>query len=147
MGWSDKTKRREYDRAHYSANRDKRRAQQREYMQTYLKTHRVELRAKAEAWRLANPERYDALVRRSWLKTRYGITPEDYLAMLVAQGGCCAICRTATPGRGAKHFSVDHDHATGEVRGLLCFKCNAALGLLGDNADTARGLIAYLEQK
>jgi hypothetical protein len=58
---------------------------------------------------------------------RYGITAEDADAMLLAQGGVCAICRAAP----AAH--VDHDHATGAVRALLCFNCNGGLGQFRDD--------------
>jgi Recombination endonuclease VII len=61
------------------------------------------------------------------LKRRYGISAEEADAMLVAQGGLCAICKVAP----AKH--VDHDHATGAVRALLCFNCNGGLGQFKDD--------------
>ena len=57
-----------------------------------------------------------------------------------AQGGLCAICRQAP----AVH--VDHDHATGTVRGLLCFPCNAAIGHLRDDPQIMRRAAAYLEE-
>ncbi|HET9945169.1 MAG TPA: endonuclease VII domain-containing protein, partial [Actinomycetes bacterium] len=56
----------------------------------------------------------------------YGITEADVAAMLAAQHGVCAICQAAD----AAH--IDHDHTTGAVRGMLCFRCNAALGQLDD---------------
>jgi hypothetical protein len=76
----------------------------------------------------------------------YGITYEFYLALYQAQGGKCYICRRQ-PGK--KRLAVDHNHETGEVRGLLCpgsdFGCNAMLGYIRDNVDTARRMVAYLE--
>lgn len=59
--------------------------------------------------------------------------------MLAEQGGLCAICREAP----AEH--VDHDHATGRVRGLLCFNCNGALGQFRDRRDLMVRAIAYLD--
>ena len=53
--------------------------------------------------------------------------------MLAKQNGQCAICATTDPGCGHKHFCVDHDHKTGEVRGLLCMRCNKGLGLFKDD--------------
>lgn len=76
---------------------------------------------------------------------RYGITEEGYNALLRTQGGVCATCK-----RGCKthrRLSVDHDHETGEVRGLLCMNCNAALGLVGDDVTVLRSLIEYLENR
>jgi hypothetical protein len=60
--------------------------------------------------------------------------------LLRSQGGLCAICRVAP----AVH--VDHDHATGTVRGMLCFPCNAAIGHLRDDPATVRRAAAYLEK-
>src|SRR5689334_10251282 len=64
---------------------------------------------------------------RAWTKL-YGITADDYDRMLAAQGGCCALCGTPSPGKRATYFAVDHCHITGAVRGLLCIKCNWRLG-------------------
>jgi hypothetical protein len=64
-------------------------------------------------------------VRRHRLKTLFDLTPEEYEIMLAAQGGVCAIC-TRPPK--TKRLAVDHNHKTGEVRGLLCARCNQILG-------------------
>ena len=77
---------------------------------------------------------------------RYGLDEYDYEAMLKRQGGACAICGTADPGAGREHFSVDHDHRTGRVRGLLCNSCNKGLGSLGDTADAVARALAYLRR-
>ena len=82
----------------------------------------------------------------------YGVSLEDYEFMLKRQGGCCAICKSSKPWgfvkepKGSKEFfCVDHDHTTGEVRGLLCQPCNKGLGCFGDNPDYMREAIKYLE--
>jgi hypothetical protein len=73
----------------------------------------------------------------------YGLTPEEYGALLEAQDNRCAICRTDTPnGKGSWH--VDHNHATGQIRGLLCNDCNLGLGKFADDSDRLRAAIAYL---
>ena len=95
-------------------------------------------------WRRANRELRVAYSRRQQLK-RYSLRPEDYDAMLVAQDGRCAICRSADPGRGDKHFSVDHAHEDQHVRGLLCHQCNRGLGTFRDDPDSLRAAAAYLE--
>lgn len=74
------------------------------------------------------------------LRRRYGITAEEADAMLVIQGGLCAICRTAP----AAH--VDHDHATGAVRALLCFGCNGGLGQFRDDPESLRAAADYVEE-
>lgn len=96
-------------------------------------------------WRAANPERAHAIQRKSDLKRRYGIEPDDYDALLAAQGERCASCGTDDPGgsRGRRYFCVDHNHDTGEVRALLCDDCNVALGRLKDDPNRIAGLLAY----
>src|SRR5690606_17158325 len=75
----------------------------------------------------------------------YGITSEEYWAIYEAQGGCCAICQRATGTR--KKLSVDHDHVSGEVRGLLCTACNRnVLGHARDDIAFFERAIRYLNE-
>ena len=76
------------------------------------------------------------------LRRRYGITLAKYTSLLRAQGNRCAICDDA-PSK-SSDWHVDHDHATGAVRGILCRHCNRALGAVRDNVETLRRAIAYL---
>lgn len=81
--------------------------------------------------------------KRTYLKLFYGITKEDYENILRKQDNKCALCpKTQLPGR--KRLSVDHDHGTGRVRGILCTSCNFAIGLLGDNEESISKVLAYL---
>jgi Recombination endonuclease VII len=73
------------------------------------------------------------------LSRRYGITAEEADHLLAGQGGMCAICKTAP----ANH--VDHDHATGAVRALLCFNCNGGLGQFRDDPHVLRAAAEYVE--
>lgn len=77
------------------------------------------------------------------MKKRYGISKENYYNLLEEQNGVCAICFKAEI-QGRK-LSVDHNHLTGEVRGLLCSKCNMVLGLLGDNDELLLNALNYLK--
>lgn len=72
--------------------------------------------------------RLKAYERKGRLK-KYGLSEEDYERLLAEQGGVCAICEEPPSGRW-KRLAVDHDHETGEVRGLLCITCNTLLGRL-----------------
>jgi hypothetical protein len=72
----------------------------------------------------------------AWLMKRYGLSRADFDAMAAAQDGECALCRKVP-----RKLHVDHCHETGRVRGLLCPRCNTALGALGDTED---GLLAAL---
>lgn len=71
--------------------------------------------------------------------SKYGITPEDHERIMEYQGGTCAICRKA---KGiSKALAIDHDHATGLVRGELCTRCNVRLGWLEAHYDAAIGYL------
>jgi hypothetical protein len=118
-------------RANYAEHREERRIR------------RFENREKTSAYNKAaysrNPEKYKFLNLRS----KYGISQEDYNAILVKQGGVCAICGQANWNGSGPH--VDHDHVTGQVRGLLCNYCNPALGMVHDDPKIARAIAVYLE--
>lgn len=103
-------------------------------------------------WRNRNPhkakERYWGnrdFERERHLKRKYGITLSDYADMLSKQNGSCAICRAPEPEN--RTLDVDHDHATGRVRGLLCTSCNRMLGHSGDNAENLVRAAQYLVPK
>jgi hypothetical protein len=89
-------------------------------------------------------ERRQEIERNRTLR-RYGITQDDFDRMLTEQGGRCAICATDSPG-GRSAWHIDHDHATGAVRGLLCHLCNVGIGNLRDDTDIMRSAIAYLDR-
>lgn len=75
---------------------------------------------------------------------KYGLTSIQYAEMLGAQHGVCAVCNKPEASKSRRHLTVDHDHKTGKVRGLLCSKCNTALGLLGDNTMLVDALGRYV---
>jgi hypothetical protein len=75
---------------------------------------------------------------------RYGITIEDYDRLLATQDGVCAICRTKCRDVREREWTVDHDHTTNEVRGILGDKCNRILGLFKDDPDVIDAAIKYL---
>lgn len=82
------------------------------------------------------------------LLKKFGLTVEGYEAMLAKQGGVCAVCKrpeSTKHGSGTRRLSVDHCHATGKVRGLLCRACNTAAGLLRDDFAVIKSLLSYLE--
>jgi hypothetical protein len=89
-----------------------------------------------------NQEQERIWKRKSKLK-RYGLTPEDYRRMLEEQNGVCAICEKVT-NFGLGILAVDHDHATGKVRALLCHKCNTGLGSFEDNELLLLRAAAYI---
>jgi hypothetical protein len=111
--------------------------------------------ARVKQWQQANPDRVRATQRKRrsrpgskladrvlHLKRKYGMTLRQYEEMLEAQEGRCAICEE--PPRADISLHIDHDHATGVVRGLLCFKCNNALGDFADDGDRLIRAANYL---
>jgi hypothetical protein len=125
--------------------------------QAYYEAHKEELNERRRRRRQTDPEHRDKLLarerkqsrardpmsrRRHRLRCNYGMSLEEYAAMLAHQGGVCAICKRK-PDKG-KPLCVDHCHVTGMVRGLLCHKCNMVLAFGNDDPDILRAAIAYL---
>lgn len=100
--------------------------------------------ASQKKWRDANREKRKELMR-NWNLRVYGLTPDDYLDMYEAQGGVCLICGEGGESFGGRRLNVDHDHKTGNVRGLLCGLCNSALGKFKDSPELLRRAASYLE--
>lgn len=93
--------------------------------------------------RIIGKERDPDRAHRENLK-RFGLTTEQYRAMAEVQCGVCWICQKpeCIPGR---RLAVDHSHRTGNVRGLLCSKCNKAIGAFGDDPKIIARAAEYLE--
>jgi hypothetical protein len=87
---------------------------------------------------------------RNWgLMAAFGITLAEYSVMVLAQENKCAICRrpeSDTRGGKTKALAVDHDHATGKIRGLLCARCNRALGMMEEDREMFISAIRYLDK-
>lgn len=102
---------------------------------------------RAKAWHKNNPEKYFF----NQIKAKYGISKQDYLNMKEAQNNKCAICfeEETAPNTWkedlSRRLAIDHDHRTGLVRGLLCYRCNTTLGKVDDNIKLLQNMIAYLE--
>lgn len=87
---------------------------------------------------------YAEILHERNLRKNFGVTTEEYDAILTHQGGVCAICGTAPR---KKRLAVDHDHKTGKIRGLLCTQCNhRVLGGAKDDVNILRGAVKYLEK-
>jgi len=89
---------------------------------------------------------YDPVKKKSQhLRYLYGITLEEYHSKLEQQGDGCAICGIKIPGGNGKNFYVDHNHATGQVRDLLCHNCNFVIGYAKEDVDILKAVVQYLE--
>lgn len=131
---------REYRRQYRAANREKKRAQSLRHYYKYHELHKKNARDRYHASGEAARERR----RNSLLKSRRGITVAERGNMLNAQGNVCVICGTDTPS--GKGWNVDHCHDTGAIRGILCPKCNMAIGLLGHDPTILQAAIDYLKK-
>ena len=92
----------------------------------------------------------DTPARWKAIKAKYGLSKEDYEAILQEQGGVCYICqRHPLKIRPKRHLAVDHCHETGRVRGLLCYSCNHRLigYLVKDNIELVERLLEYLKRE
>lgn len=125
-------------RAWYERNRD--------YAIERTKRWRDRNPEKFEAWkqrnRDENRQRLSELNRQGHLRRKYGLTVDDYEFLRVAQGDACAICGNPDP----SGLHVDHHHESGLIRGLLCGKCNKAIGLLKEDPALFDAASSYLQR-
>lgn len=116
----------------------------------YRRNHRLEENARANDYyhrnrsnlRIKAAARYHAT--RYYLVDKYGITKAQYDAMLVAQNNCCFICGQVPPPK-TKRLCVDHDHNTGQIRRLICDRCNRLIGLSGENSLVLKSAAGYVD--
>lgn len=105
----------------------------RDGIETYCKQCKADKRRIRDA-------KYPERVRSVDLKAKYGITIEQYHEMRERQEGHCAICGVEA----GEKLVVDHNHQTGQVRGLLCHLCNAMIGCARESLDILAAAAAYL---
>jgi Autographiviridae endonuclease VII len=101
--------------------------------------------ARVKKYRNENPEK----IRDCKLRQAYGVGIKYFDAKLKEQDNSCGACKqnVKTKWRGKEvSMALDHDHKTGKARGVLCIKCNRALGLLEDNQETIMGLLEYIRK-
>lgn len=101
----------------------------------YRETHREHVNEKARLWKRTHPDR----ARNSYYLKTYGISLEEYNNMFEEQEGKCAIC-----GKYYTTLHVDHNHKTGDLRGLLCRNCNVGIGLLHEDREILINALDYL---
>ena len=144
----DKILKKQYDMIYRQNNRERKRIVEQKY--------KIENKEKIrEAEKLRYQKNKDAICSRNmrnYYKRKYGITKEQYDAMVLQQGGLCAICRkpeTSLDSRTSSSvigLAIDHCHTTGRIRKLLCKRCNMCLGRVGDSVEVLQAMIKYLEE-
>lgn len=143
---------REYSRQYYHRHREEILAHKKANPPHYTE----ETRARGREYYTRDLEKKRRQARESHARCRdkrwatrllkeYGVSAEQYNTILETQGGVCAICGAAPHGK-RKRLAVDHDHNTGRVRGLICGRCNVAIGMSGDSPETLRAAAAYIER-
>ena len=124
------------------------------------KQHPEKFRKTVAQWRAANPTRAHKIQAkylannpdtywRSRLKCKFNMTPADYYRMLAQQDKVCGICgkpETRKVKGTLCKLAIDHNHATGEVRGLLCSRCNLGLGVFNDSQQLLKAAHIWLER-
>ena len=108
---------------YYEAHRDERI----KYQEKYVHENKHIRKEWEHNDRIKNPRKY----HDRQIRVKYGLTYEQLVQMYVFQDGCCAICKEKFKNR--KSLTVDHNHTTKRVRGLLCHNCNRGLGHFKDN--------------
>lgn len=108
-------------------------------VEKYITNNPERRKANALKWKRANPKN----ARAARLQREYGITLQEYEALLKQQNNCCAICSCGEPKD--KAFCVDHNHQTGAIRSLLCHRCNSALGLADESSARLRNMADYID--
>lgn len=120
-----------------------------EYARRRSRARYWKARRASEFWSTKKKADAVARVRKHNLKAKYDLTVEEWDRLFEKQNRGCAICGRDPRGkhRNNQRLSVDHDHKTDRVRGLLCFTCNSGLGKLGDNAEAIQRVLNYLAPK
>ncbi len=99
-------------------------------------------KAYARKFKSENPDYY----KNKHLEGTYGIGIDEYNRMYHNQHGRCAVCGKHAEETHRKRLFVDHSHATGKVRALLCQQCNTALGMVNEDTDVLLALVGYLNE-
>lgn len=118
---------------------------QRENTLSWIKKNKEKRRKYEKDWRAKQDPEYIRQYRRMKILERYGMTHADYDKLLRKQNGVCAICEEY-PKKG-KNLHIDHDHKTGFVRGLLCFRCNFGLSYFDKGQSIIENLHRYICRK
>src|SRR5262245_56018111 len=130
-----------YNREYYERNKERIKEKQRVYYEKNKAAAIARAKVNYKAWAKKNPERLAVLKRGYANIRRYGLTQDNYDAMVIAQDGKCGICEQPPKKRG---LAVDHAHETGRIRQLLCVNCNALLGHCKDDPKILARAIEYL---
>jgi len=143
MGYKSKDKQKAYSKKYYQELSPERKQQRLERQREYYKKVKEAKLKYAKDYRTLHPD----VKRKSMWKLKFGLNVKDYNKMFDKQQGCCAIC-----GRHQSELkrclAIDHNHSTGQIRGLLCSSCNPAIGSLGADSgiELLQKAIEYIKE-
>ncbi len=136
----------EYSKKWYYKNHEK----CKQWALSYYHKNAERIKLRTKEYRKSHRQIVRDIDRRKHIKKKFGISVEEYDALFLNQNGKCAICDQpeTTRQNGSERFlAVDHDHDTGQIRGLLCFGCNCAIGNFKDSPRILRKALDYVEDK
>lgn len=134
---ANKDKIHEHKKKYYKINAEKIKLKQK----NYYKNNKNKVKNYIKTYNKAHSDAY----RERILKSRFGITLDDYVKMFNEQKGKCHICKIHQS-KLTKILHVDHNHATNKIRGLLCAHCNLAIGMFKDDKKLLSNAIKYLNK-
>lgn len=119
------------------------------FQKAYYSRNKQRILAAKHTYYKKNKQRIKTYTRQYQLNKLYSVTKEDWNRFFESQNGCCAICgqqesRVNYKSGNIQALSVDHDHRTGRVRGLLCHRCNRLLGFMNDDPALLEKMVVYL---
>jgi hypothetical protein len=138
-----KKKKSEHGKKYYEANKEQVRKKHSDYYKSYYKANKEKIIAKNKG----REEYFQTYYQNNKLSSsenqrlyKYGILPNEYNLLLDKTGGRCPICNVEFDNskRNGKYPCVDHCHKTGKIRGILCSKCNSAMGLFNDDIEKVK---------
>lgn len=127
---------------YYSNNLEKVKVRHKEYE----RVNRDKFNKATKKWRVTNPDKSALSFRKQTLR-KYGLTPESYSEMMLGQGNKCKICGNTFSDKSLiTKPAVDHCHKTSKIRGILCGRCNLAIGNFNDSVELLKKAIQYLKE-
>ena len=128
-----------------------------EYYKEYNKTHREQRLAQYKKYNSTHKEQrkkynkeyqktHKEYLKQYFIKYKYGLSKTEYDNLLLSQNNRCAICKEPLDSQNPHNVIIDHNHLTGKIRGILCRKCNLAIGQLRDNPEYAYNAFLYLKE-
>lgn len=142
--WRQKSKEKiiGYRRKYYQENREAILAKAKKKAASYYKKNKEKVKNNVKRWRENNPGKTKELQ----IRRKYGLSMQEYSNLIEKQQFQCAACGIGLKDLPGSEIQIDHCHNTGNIRGILCGRCNRALGLLNDDPIKTQKLADYIKK-